>query len=406
MHHDTTSDLKSHRGTITLYIRQPQSTGKWRFARVPESQFKKLTVLEEGQGLYYLSWYEGRRKKYENVGRFPDEARTQYARKMNGEITVRKIAPGVNRVSVEEGIYKYFRELRNEAGRDGIGKSERTLSAYEQRLGLFHEFCDEKSLFHLDQITRDDLLSYVEWLREEERSFSDRTVHNIFSCARSFLIANGVWKQILDRGQGANLGKPIRLGFAEKAVEAYSKEQLKALFALCTPEEKLIFSFFLNSGCREAEVAHTEVRDLDFKRNLLHVQGKPHRKFRLKSKEDRFVPIPQLLMQKLKKHCSGKQPNDLVFPNRQTGGLEGHFLRHLQRIAKRGDLPVKDYTLHAFRRTFATIHHEDNGVSFNTLKTWLGHKDNETTMRYLESANAAAAYVQDKVNKGALAVFA
>jgi integrase len=44
-------------------------------------------------------------------------------------------------------------------------------------------------------------------------------------------------------------------------------------------------------------------------------------------------------------------------------------------------------------------------VSVNTLKTWLGHKDIKTTMRYLEGADAASEHVQDTVNKGALAAF-
>lgn len=398
--------MDTQNGKVTLYIRQPQRSGKWKFIRVPEKQLARLKALEEHEGLYYLSWYEGRKKKFLNVGRAPDEARTAYANKLNGApITRQDALTGATRSTIESGLAKYFRELKNEAGRDGMGKSEKTLTAYEQRLGLFHEFCDDRNLVYLDRITRDDLVAYVEWLREDERKLSDRSVHNIFSCARSFLIANGVWKDALLRGSGANLGKPIKLGFNEKPVEAYTKEELKTLFALCDDEERLIYSFFLNSGCREAEVAHTEVADLDFKRNLLHVQGKPHRRFRLKGKEDRFVPLPAPLMKKLKVHCEDKQPNHLLFPNKVTGGVEGHFLRHLQQIAKRGKLPVSDYTLHAFRRTFATIHHEDNGVSVNTLKTWLGHKDIQTTMRYLESTSAAAAHIQDTVNKGALTAF-
>jgi len=393
-------------GKVTLYIRRALPSGKWTFIRVPEKQLARLKALEEHEGLYYLSWYEGRKKKFLNVGRAPDEARTAYANRLNGEpITRHDALAGAGRSTVEDGLAKYFRELKNEAGKDGMGKSEKTLSAYEQRLGLFDEFCDARNIVYLDRITRDDLVAYVEWLRSHERDLSDRSVHNIFSCARSFLIANGVWKEALLRGRGANLGKPLKLGFNEKPVEAYTKEKLKALFALCDADEKLIYSFFLNSGCREAEVAHTEVADLNFKRNLLHVQGKPHRRFRLKGKEDRFVPLPVSLMKKLKKHCAGKKPNDLLFPNKLTAGVEGHFLRHLQQIARRGKLPASDYTLHAFRRTFATIHHEDNGVSVNTLKTWLGHKDIQTTMRYLESTSASAPHMQETVNKGALAAF-
>jgi integrase/recombinase XerD len=393
-------------GKVTLYIRQPQKSGKWKFIRVPERQLARLKMLDEHEGLYYLSWYEGRKKKFLNVGRSPDEARTAYTNKLNGDpITRRDALAGDSRSTVEDGLTKYFRELKNEAGKDGIGKSDRTLETYEQRLGLFHEFCDDRNIVYLDRITRDDLVAYVEWLRGQKRDLSDRSVFNIFSVARSFLIGTGVWKEALKRGHGANLGKPLKLGFTEKPVEAYTKEQLNTLFAVCDPEERLIFSFFVNSGCRKSEVANTEVADLDFKRNLLHVQGKPHRRFRLKGKEDRFVPLPASLMKLLRKHCTGKKSNDLLFPNAETGGVEKHFLRQLQTIAKRAKMPAADWTLHAFRRTFATIHHEDNGVSVNTLKTWLGHKDIETTMRYLESANASSAHVRDTVDKGALSAF-
>jgi integrase len=393
-------------GKVTLYIRRPEPSGKWKFLRVPEKQLARLKALDQGEGLYYLSWYEGRKKKFLNVGRSPDEARTAYTNRLNHEpITKRDALAGDSRVTVEDGMAKYFRELKNEAGKDGMGKSDRTVLAYEHCLGLFHEFCDDKNVVYLDRITRDDLVAFVEWLRVAERKLSDRTVHNIFSIARSFLNANGVWKEALKRGKGANLGKPLKLGFTEKPVEAYSKEQLKTLFSLCEKDEKLVYLFFLNSGCREAEVSHTEVADIDFKRNLLHVQGKPHRRFRLKGKEDRFVPIPSSLVKQLKAHCTGKKQNDLLFPNPETGGVEGHFLRQLKRIVKRGKLLESDWTLHAFRRTFATIHHEDNGVSVNTLKTWLGHKDIETTMRYLESSSASAPHIQDTVNKGGLAAF-
>jgi hypothetical protein len=180
-------------GKVTLYIRQPQKSGKWKFIRVPERQLARLKMLDEHDGLYYLSWYEGRKKKFLNVGRSPDEARTAYTNKLNGDpITRRDAMAGDSRSTVEDGLTKYFRELKNEAGKDGIGKSDRTLETYEQRLGLFHEFCDDRNIVYLDRITRDDLVAYVEWLRGQKRDLSDRSVFNIFSVARSFLIGTGV----------------------------------------------------------------------------------------------------------------------------------------------------------------------------------------------------------------------
>jgi integrase len=114
----------------------------------------------------------------------------------------------------------------------------------------------------------------------------------------TFLRANGIL------AAGPLLAK---LSFASKPVKPYGDEELNALFAACDLEEKLVFTFFLNSGCREAEVSFTEYNDLNFKSNVLHVQPKPDRRFRLKGKKngqksakDRFVPIPPSLMAKLK----------------------------------------------------------------------------------------------------------
>jgi integrase len=54
--------------------------------------------------------------------------------------------------------------------------------------------------------------------------------------------------------------------------------------------------------------------------------------------------------------------------------------------------------LHKFRRTFATINHE-NGVSIRTLMEWLGHSDMETTIRYLAIADAGSEKVRQQVDR-------
>jgi site-specific recombinase XerD len=51
--------------------------------------------------------------------------------------------------------------------------------------------------------------------------------------------------------------------------------------------------------------------------------------------------------------------------------------------------------LHKFRATFATMHLQ-NGVDIQTVRTWLGHSDMESTMRYLALARGTA--VKTKVN--------
>jgi integrase len=147
-------------------------------------------------------------------------------------------------------------------------------------------------------------------------------------------------------------------------------------FDSCIETEYLKMSYFLQSGCREQEVAHAELCDLDPKTSTLHVQPKPHRQWKVKDKEDRFIPLPVWLVKRLLELHAGKGPHQLLFPN-SGGNVEGHFLRQIQQIALRAGLncgscestvagkPItceknaccSRWSCHAFRRTYATIQH-------------------------------------------------
>jgi integrase/recombinase XerD len=104
---------------------------------------------------------------------------------------------------------------------------------------------------------------------------------------------------------------------------------------------------------------------------------------------------------------------NLLFPNKD-GKPNGHFLRVLKSLAKRAGLncghctnrtgqscakhPVCDrFELHKFRKSFATMHHE-NGASPRSLQAWLGHSSLETTLAYLEIADIRSERTRDQVN--------
>ena len=112
------------------------------------------------------------------------------------------------------------------------------------------------------------------------------------------------------------------LDYAEKPPKPYTKQELKAMFAVMDEEEKLLYGLFSNSGMRDAEMQNTEYADFNWEKCTLHVQPKPWRHFRLKGKKkkksakDRFIPIPTKLLWKIKDRMRERnaQPYDLVFP--------------------------------------------------------------------------------------------
>jgi hypothetical protein len=184
--------------------------------------------------------------------------------------------PNRKRITIRDAAQDWIEDQKLFVGKDGQGMSRKTITAYSSRMDFFVEFCASASAY-LDQIDERCLRDYIKFLQAYDEDYNDRYVYNIFQTLNTFLRANGIL------AAGPLLAK---LSFASKPVKPYSDDELETLFSACDLEEKLIFTFFLNSGCREAEVSFTEYNDLRFKSNVRHIQPKPDRGFRLKGKKN------------------------------------------------------------------------------------------------------------------------
>jgi integrase len=266
-------------------------------------------------------------------------------------------------------VYQWFAELQLFQGKDQQGKSEKTLRAYNYRLGFFLDFTAQQNLRFVDQIDRNQLLRYVKFLRQHESDLDDRTVHNIFETLNMFLRT----RDILIAGNIL-----AELDYAEKPPKPYTKQELKDMFAVMDDEEKLLYGLFLNSGVRDAEMQNTEYADFNWEKCTLHVQPKSWRKLVWKIKD--------------RMRERNAQPHDLVFPNGE-GKPDGHFLRKLRAIAKKAG--VDGAELHRYRKTYADTLHEE-GVSVNTIRIWLGHESLDVTLAYLKARDAESeeAFIQ------------
>jgi integrase len=409
----------------------------------------KLRPVDEdsshfSNGPFYVSWYEGKKKQMEPVGRDPEHALRMANLKRaalayvsaGGE--VKNIPPVKNQVQGSKGsepenasqtqiragaskeseaknentseislpdgktiriaISEYLEDCLDRQGKSGYGLASRTYEAYEYRLGFLAQFKPKALLGEIDD---QFLKAFRRFLREHPDGLSDRTAYNIVQAVSTFLLRNGISaaKRVLKE-----------MSFPPTIVIPYSGEQMRTFFAACDAKDELLFKFFLHSMAREMEVAHCEVRDLKFESNVLHICPKPDRNFRLKgkrsgqAKKGRKVPLPTLFMARMQEYCADKGPRDLLFPN-ALGTIQFHFLRKCKVIAERARIKSwKDFNLHRWRKTGATKHHEE-GVSVRKIQAWLGHESLEVTLDYLGVEDAADDMSQQQVNNGALAEF-
>src|SRR6185437_11247961 len=118
----------------------------------------------------------------------------------------------------------------------------------------------------------------------------DRTIYNHISRIGTLL---------KDHGISGLLKESDKPRYDEQAVEAYNTDEIAALFAAATLEERILFEFFLGTGFREQEVMYATWANVDFKSKLISVWSKPELGFRVKDKEERTVAVPDSLIKAL-----------------------------------------------------------------------------------------------------------
>ncbi|MBZ5720751.1 MAG: tyrosine-type recombinase/integrase [Acidobacteriia bacterium] len=275
---------------------------------------------------------------------------------------------------LDAAIDKYIENIEH--------KSSKTSSGYRYTLQQFYASSGNSLLAN---VTTQHLYDFVGYLRKE--GLGDRTIHNRVGEVVTFLRHFGI-KEVT-----------IRIKYVEQKVRAYRPDELKTLFAAATPEEWILFQFFLCTGAREQEVMYAEWNDADFVDGLFTVKAKEH--WKPKDYEEREIPLPDFLVAALKKRMLATK-GSLIFPQAE-GKADGHMLRKLKYLAKRAGLH-DEFKLHKFRKTYATLQHKA-GVDARTIQKRLGHSDLTTTLAYLEGEDARSDRSRQQVN-GTFAMFA
>ena len=357
----------------------------------PNGRVKPDMVLVNGEkekheeGAYYLEWRDGAKRIRLSVGKDAADAQARRLRKeaelnaINNGVAVAPEASGNGKRSLQGVVDDYLDEIK-------LTKKPKTLAAYTTALNYFSECCHK---LHLDEVDRKDLLKFSAFLRDEKGQ-SPRSVYNKFESVMSFLKAQGI------RGL---VGKNDWPRYVEEEPQIYEKDELEKLFAACDAEERLWYEFFLMTGMREQEVMHCGWEEVNLQRGTVTVRWKPEYGFSPKNYKEREIPIPAKLISTLKAFKEKRNKAcGLLFP---TAGCnpKPDFLHVLKAVAKRAKIDEEKCWLHKFRATFATWSLWA-GVDLRTVQQWLGHRDMESTMRYLKPARNQA--VRDKVN----AVFA
>jgi len=404
----------SNRVNIVKYVK---AVNAWRFAAVVEKKGKLvrdhvwIAGLDEHhpEGTYYVEWYEFGKRHRKAVADFAHVAEAARLKAIELDALraglISAPAPpckkNENPRTLAGAITQYLSTIRNQ-------RSHRTYISY--RYTLEELLLPSYQKTSIDEVTREDILAFM--ARCYELELGHRTVYD------KLVVVLQLFKRYGKTGLITSCDWPK---YVETIRPIYEPEEIQMMLKEAVGDEAIFLKFLLSSGFRDQEVRYVCWRDIDFRQSQARVTAKERWGFRPKNWEERAVPLPTALMERLGKLKESRNalPAQLVFPNKR-GNPNSENDMIVKRVAFRAKLNCGQcltkhgnrcsdgpfchhFFLHKFRHTFATEHLR-HGVDIRTLQTWLGHRDIKSTMVYLKGVHSKDALT--KVNAGSLAAYA
>jgi integrase len=386
-----------------------KKNGKQGWARVEIPAKKpdgKLYLKNNLRADFYISWYEGLdekgrpKKKWKKVAAlranelpYLDRAvaaceAKQWELQHPERVKQESLANG-QRLSISAAIFQY---LENFVG---------TKSTIKEHRNALKEFEGWTSCNYVEDITRAMLLRWKEVL---VKGGNDE-----LTAVWKIIRVNKFYKSVMGLAHGAGLVKTTEFKSIlrrKPRIHVYGAKELARFFAACDERQLVLFQLYYKCGLRNKELAHLEWSDLDLEQRIVSI----HAKKALKNGDERKqwvpkhgsegeVPVPECVVEPLKKMKESANGCNLVFPTRNCR-VNIKLLDQCKLVAKRaGFANWEHWKIKSFRSTYAT-NRLRNGYDLATLREQLRHKDSKSIEHYLDFVKNEQLIDSGKVDSG------
>jgi site-specific recombinase XerD len=243
------------------------------------------------------------------------------------------------------------------------GYSPHTQRNYLQE---FHQFLIHIKGHDADTFDRERLASYILYCIKTLR-LKESTIFNRIHALRYY------YEEVLDlTDYMLKFPKPKASHTLPKVL---SKKDLAKMFEKTENiKHRLILLLVYGMGLRVSEIVGLKIEDIDSGRMMVHLR-------QAKGKKDRYVPLPQSVLELLREYYITYKPKEYLFEG-MTGGQ--YTIRSAQSVFKQAMNRAginKKVGIHGLRHSYAT-HLLEAGIDISFIQKLLGHKDIRTTLQY------------------------
>lgn len=254
------------------------------------------------------------------------------------------------------------------------GLSLNTINAYRRDLISFLNYCSDKNIENVYDISRNTLNTYIMNLRGD--NLNPRSIVRKIASLRGFfrwLSGN----EYIKNNPAAFLEQPK---LPKRLPKVMTVQEIKEIFhSDLNTEQNLIVELLYDCGLRVSELVNLKISDIDIKSKYIQCFGK--------GLKERIIPFGNKAKDAINKYLNtrntiitkyGLNTKKLFIKN------NGKFLTRqdvYNFIRKLGEKIHKHISPHTLRHTFAT-HLLENGADLRVVQELLGHSDVSTTQLY------------------------
>jgi site-specific recombinase XerD len=243
------------------------------------------------------------------------------------------------------------------------GYSSSTLKTYKNEFTVFLSYLNKKSA---SDCNLSDIRAYILHCLNELK-LTEATIHSRINALKFY------YEKILHFERfSIEIPRPKKPYQLPKVIDI---SEVKKLFEVTTNlKHNTMLKVCYGMGLRVSEIVNLKIIDVDSKSMQVIIE-------KAKGKKDRYVNLPQSLLQQLRSYFKEYKPKYYLFEGLNASQYSCRSAQQVFKHALEKAKINKVVGIHSLRHSFAT-HLLENGTDIRYIQELLGHNDIKTTLLY------------------------